>query len=85
MTRSHALSLKGERAESVKPFSPVKKISVIGALSPTGVGATISIKGSVGTEVLDAYVQHLLVPILLKEYIALIDNVTFLYSQQAIS
>jgi len=84
MTRSHARSLKGERAESVEPFKPGKKISVIGALSLTGVGATMSVEGSVDTEVFDAYVQHFLAPTLFKGDIVLLDNVKFHYSQRAI-
>lgn len=84
MTRSHARSLKGERAESVEPFNPGKKMSVIGSLSLTGVGATMSIEGAVDTEVFDAYVEHFLVPILIKDDIVLLDNVKFHYSQRAI-
>ncbi|MFN9288740.1 MAG: transposase, partial [Planctomyces sp.] len=82
MTRSHARYLKGERAESVEPFKPGKKISVIGALSLTGVGATISVEGLVDTEVFDAYVQHFLAPTLFKGDIVLLDNVKFHYSQR---
>jgi len=84
MTRSHARSLKGERAEAIEPFKPGKKISVIGALSLTGAGETMSIEGSIVTEVFDAYVQHFLAPTLFKEDIVLLDNVKFHYSQRAI-
>ena len=59
-------------------------ISVIGALSLTGVGATMSVEGPVDTEVFDAYVQHFLVPTLFKGDIVLLDNVKFHYSQRAI-
>ena len=84
MTRSHTRSLKGERAKSVELFNTGKRISVIRALSLTGVGATMSIEGAVDTEVFDAYVQHFLVPTLHKGYIVLLDNVKFHYSRRAI-
>lgn len=84
MTRSHARSLRGERAESVEPFNPGKKMSVIGALSLAGVGAMMSIEGAFDTEAFDAYVQNFLAPTLLKGDIVLLDNVKFHYSQRAI-
>jgi len=67
LTRSHARSLKGERAKSLEPFNTGKRISVIGALSLNGVGATMSIEGAVDTEVIDAYVQHFWHPLYTKE------------------
>jgi len=84
MTRSHARSLRGERTESIEPFKPGKKISVIGALSLTGVGETMSVERPVDTEVFDAYVQHFLVPTLFKGDIVLLDNLKFHYSQRTI-
>ncbi len=68
----------------MEPFNTGKRISVIGALSFNGVGATMSIEGAVDTEVFDAYVQHFLAPTLHKGDIVLLDNVKLHYSRRAI-
>jgi hypothetical protein len=65
MTRTHARSPQGERAEVSEPFNQGSNISVIGSLSLSGVGPTMSIEGAVDTQVFDAYVEHFLVPTLL--------------------
>lgn len=84
MTRTHARSLKGERAEVIEPFNRGNNISVISSVSLTGVGATMSIEGAVDTVVFDTFVEHFLVPTLLKDDIVLLDNVKFHYSERAI-
>lgn len=84
MTRTHARSLKGERAEVVEPFNKGQNISVISSLSLAGVGATMSIEGAVDTQAFDAFVEHFLVPTLFKDDIVLLDNVKFHYSKRAI-
>lgn len=85
MTRTHARSPKGERAEVSEPFNYGKNTSVIGSLSLVGVGATMSIDGAVDTQVFDAFVENFLVPTLLKDDIVLLDNVKFHYSERAIN
>lgn len=85
MTRTHARSPQGARAEVIEPFKRGPNVSVISALSLTGIGATMSIEGAVDTQVFDAFVEHFLVPTLLAGDIVLLDNVKFHYSAQAIS
>lgn len=85
MSRTHARAPRGERAEVSEPGHHAPNTSVIGALSLRGVGAMMTIEGAVDTQVFDLYVEHFLVPELLKDDIVLLDNVTFHYSQRAIS
>jgi transposase len=84
MTRTHARSLKGERAEVSEIFNWGMNISVISSLSLMGVGATMSIDGAVDTQVFDAFIEHFLAPTLLKGDLVLLDNVKFHYSERAI-
>jgi transposase len=84
MTRDHARSPQGERAEVTEPFNSGSKVSVISSLSLTGVGATMEIEGAVDTQVFDAFVEHFLAPTLIESDIVLLDNVPFHYSARAI-
>lgn len=85
MTRTHARSPQGARAEVTEPFNRGGNISVISSLSLAGVGATMSVEGAVDTLVFDAFVESFLVPTLLADDIVLLDNVKFHYSARAIS
>lgn len=85
MTQTHTRSPQGERAEATEPFNRGNNVSVISLLSLTGVGATMEIEGAVDTQVFDAFVEHFLVPSLLKDDVDLLDNVKFHYSARAIS
>ena len=83
MTRTHARAPRGERAEVSEPGHHGLNISVLGALSLSGIGAIMTIEGAVDTQVFDLYVEHFLVPQLVKGDIVILDNVNFHYSQQA--
>jgi hypothetical protein len=80
MTRDHARSPRGKRAEAIEPFNSGSNVSVISSLNLTGVGATMEIEGAVDTQVFDAFVEHFLVPTLLENDMVLLDNVSFHYS-----
>ena len=84
MTRTHARAPLGERAEVSEPFNRGSNISVIGSMSLSGVGPTMSIKGPVDTQVFDAYIEHFLVPSLLPGDKVLLDNVKFHYSERSL-
>jgi DDE superfamily endonuclease len=84
MTRSHARAPRGERAEVSEPGYHEPNTSVIGALSLTGINALMTIEGAVDTQVFDLFVEHFLVPKLIKGDLVVLDNVKFHYSQRAI-
>jgi hypothetical protein len=85
MTRTHARAPRGERAEISEPGYHEPNTSVIGALSLTGIDASMTIEGAVDTQVFDLFVEHFLVPTLIKGDLVVLDNVRFHYSQRAIS
>ena len=84
MTRTHARAPEGERAEVREPGYHEPNTSVISALSLTGVNALMTIEGAVDTQVFDLFVEHFLVPTLIKGDVVILDNVKFHYSQRAI-
>ncbi len=85
MTRTHARAPRGERADVSEPGHHGPNTSILSALSLSGVSAMMSIEGAVDTQVFDLYVEHFLVPELIKGDIVILDNVKFHYSQRAIS
>jgi transposase len=85
MTRTHARAPRGERAEVSEPGHHGPNISVLSALSLSGVSAMMTIEGAVDTQVFDLYVEHFLVTELIKGDVVSPDNVKFHYSKRAIS
>ncbi|MBW4640567.1 MAG: transposase [Gloeocapsa sp. UFS-A4-WI-NPMV-4B04] len=74
-TRLYGRSPKGERLYDVKtPGNRGKNISLIGGMSIDGLIATMSLVGSVNTEVFLFYIQEILIPQLWVGAIVLMDN-----------
>ena len=76
MTRNYARAPRGERAEAVERFETGPNISVISALTLSGVRAPMMIEGAIDANVLERYVEHFLVPLLRPRDIVLWDNLT---------
>lgn len=74
MTRLYGRSLKGERVHDIRPRNPGQNISLLGALSIDGLIATMSLCGSVNTDVFVTYLQEVLVPQLWSGAIVVMDN-----------
>ena len=74
MTRNHARAPRGERAEAIERFETGPNISVITALTLSGVRAPMMIEGAIDANVLEHYVEHFLVPLLRPGDIVLWDN-----------
>jgi transposase len=85
MTREYARAPRGARAAVVEPFTRECSLSTISALSLTGIETTMALEGAIDSVVYEAFVEHFLVPTLLKGDIVLADNVKFHYSARAIS
>lgn len=85
MSRAYARAPRGERAEVVEPFETGSNISVISALTLDGVRAPMMIEGAIDGQVLELYVEHLLVPELQPGDIVLWDNVATHKNQRAIA
>ena len=74
MTRTYARAPVGQRAVGARPYNRGASISLIAALSLTGVIAALMIEGAVNGEVFRTFVQQLLVPVLHTGDIVLMDN-----------
>ena len=84
MTRSHARAPVGQRAKVVEPFKVGVKLSVIGALSLNGIGATLTIEGSIDGDVFKEYVKHFLCRELKAGDIVIMDNIKFHHNHEII-
>ena len=76
MTRDYARAPQGQRAEAVEPFKTGGNISVISALTLTGVRVPMMIEGAIDANVLEQYVERFLAPALGPDDIVLWDNVS---------
>ncbi len=73
-TRLCGRSPKGERLYDCEPSNPGQNISLIGGMSLDGLIATMSLPGSVNTDVFLFYIQKILIPQLWAGAIVLMDN-----------
>jgi transposase len=76
MSRNYARAPRGERAAVVEPWETGSTISVISALTLTGVRIPMMIEGAIDGEVLELYVKHCLVPLLQPDDIVLWDQIS---------
>jgi transposase len=81
MTRLNGRALCGERLYDCCPKNRGQNISLIGGLSLDGLIATMSIPGSVNTNVFLTYVQDVLAPQLWAGAIVIIDNLSVHHAQ----
>lgn len=73
-TRLFGRSPQGERLHDTEPGNLGQNISLIGGMSIDGLIATMSIRGSVNTDVFLFYVQEILIPQLWAGAVVLMDN-----------
>ncbi len=85
MTRIHARAPIGQRAVVSEPFDPGTKLSVISALSLSGVEAPLMIEGAFNSEIFDLYVEQMLLPSLRAGTILILDKIKFHSSPRAIA
>lgn len=82
LTRLYGRAPKGERLyDSEVPGNQGQNISLIGGMSIDGLIATMSIVGSVNTDVFLFYVQEILIPQLWVGAIVLMDNLSVHHAQ----
>ena len=74
MARLFARSRQGERAVACTPRNTGENVSLLGALSLNGLIATMSVKGSVDTNVFLTYLIRVLIPQLWPGALVVIDN-----------
>jgi transposase len=76
MTRRYGRAPKGERVHASAPVNKGKNVTVLGALSLTGITAAMTIEGSTDTSVFSTFVQTILAPALRPGQIVIMDNLS---------
>lgn len=74
LSRTHARSLRGQRAYDSKPFYRGAKVSVIGAISLKRVLGVMSLEGSMDGDAFAVFVEQCLVPELWVGAVVVMDN-----------
>jgi transposase len=76
MTRLRGRAKSGERLSDCCPRNRGSNISLIGALSLDGLIATMTVPGSVNTDIFVSYVQEILAPALWSGAFVIMDNLS---------
>jgi transposase len=76
MAREYARSPKGERAYAHKPHNKGENVTVLGALSPEGIIASMTVEGGTDRAVFLTYVKQILVPSLRAGNVVVMDNLS---------
>ncbi|MBD2109333.1 IS630 family transposase [Nodosilinea sp. FACHB-13] len=76
MTRLRGRAPQGERVHDSPPRNRGQNVSLLGALSMEGLVATMSVPGSVNTDVFVTYLREVLIPQLWVGAIVVMDNLS---------
>jgi transposase len=76
LARRYARAPKGERASASAPINKGKNVTVLGALSLTGIVEVMTIDGSADGQVVSTFIQDVLVPAWRPGQIVMMDNVS---------
>lgn len=74
LTPLYGRAPKGQRATASVPRNRGKHTTLIASLSLEGIGASMIIEGAANAVALEAYIEHILVPSLVKGQIVVMDN-----------
>jgi transposase len=74
LTPLYARAPKGERATERVPRNRGKNTTLIASLSLEGIGASMILEGAANAVAFEAYVEHILVPSLVKGQIVVLEN-----------
>ena len=76
MTRSYARACGGERVAEATPQGHWKILTILSALSPRGLVATMTIEEATDGDIFLAYVEHVLCPALRPGDVVILDNLS---------
>lgn len=76
MTRRYGRARRGKRVHDSVPKNFGRNVTILGALSCTGLDAVMSVEGATDTAVFRAYVEQVLVPTLVAGDIVVMDNLS---------
>jgi hypothetical protein len=82
---AYARSEKGKRAKCENSITPGTRVSTVGALGINGLLAEFCYEGTMTAAVFKAYVEQILVPILLPSNVVILDNARVHYDEDAIA
>lgn len=74
LTPLYGRAPKGQRATDSVPRNRGKNTTLIASLSLEGIGASMIIEGAANAVAFEAYIEHILVPSLVKGQIVVMDN-----------
>ena len=73
-TRSHGLSKPGQRIEEAVRHRHWEVVTMLGTLSLSGISTMVTIEGAIDGDMFLAYVEQMLVPVLVAGAIVIMDN-----------
>jgi transposase len=79
MGRPHARAPRGQRARGAAPAGRWRRLTVLGALAVDGVAAAMSVERATDTAVFTAYLDHVLIPELVRtrpDAVVVMDNLS---------
>lgn len=76
LTRRYARAPRGARAYGHVPRNHGHNVTLLAALTPQGMGPSMTITGSIDSAAFAAYVQHFLVPSLHPGQVVILDNLS---------
>ncbi|MBK4739028.1 IS630 family transposase [Noviherbaspirillum sp. DKR-6] len=76
MSRRYGRAPYGQRVPDAVPKNFGRNVTILGALSCTGLDAVMSVEGATDTAVFRAYVEQVLVPTLVPGDIVIMDNLS---------
>jgi len=76
LARRYARAPRGLRAYGHVPRNHGHNVTLLAALTPDGIGPSMTIAGSIDSAAFAAYVQHLLVPSLRPGQVVVLDNLS---------
>lgn len=76
MARSHAWSPRGQRARAAVPRNTPPNTTTIAALTPSGMGPAMVVRGGVTQATFAAYVEQVLGPTLVPGQVVVLDNLS---------
>jgi len=76
LVRLYGRAPKGERAPGRAPYGRWERLTILGGLSLGGLVACMSVDGAADTDVVLAFVEHVLVPALHPGQVVLLDNLS---------
>jgi transposase len=82
MTRLYGRSLEGERVNDERPGNKGKNVTMVGAMSDSGLIATMTLPGGLDTASFLVYVEKILLPTLWLGAIVVMDNLPVHYARQ---